>query len=383
MTCHVEPRTERALAGKRQANQSSGPPYMAETERRERVRSTMIKSIKKGIAVSAMLGAAALTSGADAQDYPEMTLRYATGFPEAVYMNGPAKFFAEEVEKRSGGTIKVKMFFGGTLGKSNEILDLVSKGAVDMGSVVQGYFTSSLPFAAMTNSLPMTFFDGEAAMRAAMKMDKKNPDQVAEYERNNIIPLINRFLPNYKLICTKPVKTVKDLEGLKIRTFGNYMPKMFAALKATPVNVLPVEMYEALKRGSMDCSYLTYPFFVVFKLYEVAPYVIDVKFGGINAYFLAMNKRKFDGMQQNVRDLLVQVGREATEFGVKQTYEIDKASLAQLVEKGAKVVKFEEQQKLEDTVPDMIDEWIKEMAKLGKETEAKAYAATVRKELGL
>ena len=42
---------------------------------------------------------------------------------------------------------------GGTVG----VEDLVAKGAVDMGSIVQGYFTSNLPFAAMTNSLPMTF----------------------------------------------------------------------------------------------------------------------------------------------------------------------------------------------------------------------------------
>jgi TRAP-type transport system periplasmic protein len=341
----------------------------------------MMKMLRAGLAAAALLGAAA---SAQAEDYPSMTLRYATGFPEAVYMNEPAKWFASEVEKRSGGKIKMKLFFGGTLGKSNEILDLVSKGAVDAGSVVQGYFTSALPFAAMTNSLPMTFFDGEAAMRASMKMDKTNPDQIAEYERNNIVPLVNRFLQNYKLICTKPVKTMKDLEGLKIRTFGNYMPKMFAAIKATPVNVLPVEMYEALKRGSMDCSYLTYPFFTVFKLYEVAPYVIDVKFGGINAYWLAMNKRKFEAMPQNVQDLLTQVGKEATEWGVKHTYEIDGAALADLkTKKGVQVIKFEEQQQLQDAVPDMIEEWIKEMAKIGKEAEAKVYAAAIRKELGL
>lgn len=342
----------------------------------------MLKSLQAGLAAIALLAAGA--TQAAAQDYPSITFRYATGFPEAVYMNEPAKWFASEVEKRSGGKIKVRMFFGGTLGKSNEILDLVSKGAVDMGSVVQGYFTSNLPFAAMTNSLPMTFFDGEAAMRAGMKMDAENPDQIAEYEANNIKPLVNRYLPNYKLICTKPVKTMQDLDGLKIRTFGNYMPKMFAAIKATPVNVLPVEMYEALKRGSMDCSYLTYPFFTVFKLYEVAPYVIDVKLGGINAYFLAVNKRKFDSLPQNVQDLLIQVGREATDWGVEHTKKVDAEALEQLkAQPGVQVVKFEEQDKLEAAVPDMIEEWIAEMAKVGKEAEAKAFAAAVRKETGL
>lgn len=342
----------------------------------------MLKSLRAGLAAIALLAAGA--TQAAAQDYPSITFRYATGFPEAVYMNEPAKWFASEVEKRSGGKIKVRMFFGGTLGKSNEILDLVSKGAVDMGSVVQGYFTSNLPFAAMTNSLPMTFFDGEAAMRAGMKMDAENPDQIAEYEANNIKPLVNRYLPNYKLICTKPVKTMQDLDGLKIRTFGNYMPKMFAAIKATPVNVLPVEMYEALKRGSMDCSYLTYPFFTVFKLYEVAPYVIDVKLGGINAYFLAVNKRKFDSLPQNVQDLLIQVGREATDWGVDHTKKVDAEALEQLkAQPGVQVVKFEEQDKLEAAVPDMIEEWIAEMAKVGKEAEARAFAAAVRKETGL
>jgi TRAP-type C4-dicarboxylate transport system substrate-binding protein len=340
----------------------------------------MMKLLRAGLAAVALLAAGA---SAQAEDYPEMNLRYASGFPTSNYMMDQAQWFADQIEKRSGGKIKIRMYYGGTLGKSNEILDLVSKGGVDMGSVVQGYFTSQLPFGAMTNSLPMTFFDGEATMRAAMELDETDPNQLAEYAANNIKPLVHRYLPNYKLICTKPIRTVKDLEGTKIRTFGNYMPKMFAALKATPVNVLPVEMYEALKRGSMDCSYLTYALFASYKLHEVAKYVIDVKFGGINAFWLAVNKQKFDSWPKNVQDLMVKVGREATEFGVQRTKDVEVEGLDICVKGGAQVIKFEEQQKLQDTVPNMIDEWIKEMAKIGKEAEAKDYAGKIRKKLGL
>jgi TRAP-type C4-dicarboxylate transport system substrate-binding protein len=344
----------------------------------------MLKSLQAGLAGLALVAAAATAMPAAAADeYPEMTFRYASGFPESLYMSGPAIYFAQEVEKRSGGKIKMRMFHGGSLGKPNEILDLVAKGAIDAGALVQGYFTSALPFAAMTNSLPMTFFDGEAVMRVAIELDKSDSNQIAEYEQNNIKPLINRFLPNYKLICTSPIRTVADFEGKKIRTFGNYMPKMFDALKATPVNVLPNDMYEALKRGSMDCSYLTTPFFVQYKLYEVAPYVIDVKLGGINAYFLAFNKRKFDALPKNVQDLLVQVGRDATEFGVKQTYEVESTAMAEVKAAGTKVIVFEEQAKLEEVVPDMIPLWIAEMAKVGKEAEAREFAAKVKAGLGL
>ena len=78
------------------------------------------------------------------------------------------------------------------------------------------------------------------------------------------------------------------------------------------------------------------------------------------------------------------MGKDATEWGVKQTYEIDSKALEELKAKpGVQVIKFEEQEQLEAAVPDMIEEWIKEMAKIGKEAEAKVYAAAVRKELGL
>lgn len=338
----------------------------------------MVSLLRAGLGAAIVAGAFAIQSPAQSAEYPELTFRFATGFPRALYMTEPNEYFAREVNKRSGGKITIKTFYGGALGKSNEMLDLVGKGAIDMGSVVQGYFTSSLPFAAMANSLPMTFFDGEAAMRAAMKLEETNPDQKAEFEKANIKPLIHRYLPNYKLICTKPVRTVEELKGLKIRTFGSYMPIMFSALEVTPVNVLPTDMYEALKRGSMDCSYLTNANFIAYKLHEVAKYIIDVKFGGINAYYLAINLDKWKSLPENVQQLLLEVGKEATEFGVKDTIRAEKEALATMVAQGAEVIKFEEQEKLEAAVPDMIEIWIGEMAKIGKEKEARRYANEIK-----
>ncbi len=335
----------------------------------------MFKSLTSGAAAAAVIGSFGLhTAAFGAEEYPELTFRFATGFPKALYMTKPNDYFAEKVKERSGGKITVKTFYGGALGKSNEMLDLVGKGAIDMGTVVQGYFTSSLPFAAMTNSLPMTFFDGEAAMRAAMKLEETNADQKAEFEKVKIKPLIHRYLPNYRLICTKPVRTVDDLKGLKIRTFGSYMPIMFSALDVTPVNVLPTDMYEALKRGSMDCSYLTNANFIAYKLHEVAKYIIDVKFGGINAYYLAINRDKWNSLPEKVQKLMLEVGAEATEFGVKDTVRAEKQALETMLKQGAELIKFEQQAELQAAVPDMIEIWIKEMAKLGKEKEARAYA---------
>lgn len=343
----------------------------------------MFNSLKSCTAATVFVAALGTQSVAQAQDFPEMTFRYATGFPKALYMTKPVEFFADRLKEKSGGNITVKTFYAGALGKSDEILDLVSKGAIDMGSVVQGYFTSALPFGAMTNSLPMTFFDGEAVMRAAMKMDESNKDQIAEFERNNIIPLVHRYLPNYKLICTMPIRTLADLKGKKIRTFGNYMPHMFSALDVTPVNVLPTEMYEALQRGSMDCSYLTNANFVAYNLHEVAKYIIDVKLGGINAYWLTMNRAKFNAFPENVQALLREVGKESTQYGVDITVTAEEDALKEMTAEGAEVIKFEEQDALVAAVPNMIEIWISNMEKDGKGEEAKAYAAELKAHLGM
>lgn len=337
----------------------------------------MFRSSVKWLCALAFVGAVGVQSVAQAETYPSLSFKHATGFPKVFYMTKPTAFFADKLAERSGGKIKVKLFYSGALGKSNEMLDLVSKGAIDMGSVVQGYFTSALPFAAMTNSLPMTFFDPIKAMNAAIELEKTNKNQIAEFERNNIKPLIYRYLPNYKLICTKPVRTMADLRKLKVRTFGNFMPKMFAAIGVTPVNSLPADNYEALKRGSMDCSYLTNAAFSAFKLYEVAKYIIDVKFGGIHAYFLAMNLKKFNALPGNVQKLMVEVGAEATQYSTDLTEKVEASALKKMVAAGAEVIKFEEQDKLVAAVPNMVDLWIKTMAEQGKEAEAREYAKQV------
>jgi TRAP-type transport system periplasmic protein len=337
----------------------------------------MLKRFTTVAAFVAALGTFGALAAANAADYPSVTFKHATGFPKALYMEQPAEFFADRLAERSGGKMKVQLFYSGSLGKSNEILDLVSSGAVDMGSLVQGYFTSALPFAAMTNSLPMTFFDPAQAMYAAIEAEKTNTSQIDEFRRNKIKPLVYRYLPNYKLICTKPVRTMADLRQLKIRTFGNFMPKMFAAIDVTPVNVLPTDNYEALKRGSMDCSYLTNANFIAYKLHEVAPYIIDVKFGGINAYFLAMSLDKFESLSPDAQKLLVEVGQEATKFAADQTERIEAEALATMLTQGASLIKFEEQDKLVAAVPNMVDIWIETMDGQGLGAEARVYAKQV------
>lgn len=333
----------------------------------------------KLIGAALLLGAALATgSGAVAGEYDEVTLRYASFLPENYYQSQADKLFIEQVGKGSGGAIKIQPFWQASLGKDTEMLALVSSGAVDFGNVVTGYFPSELPFAAVTNALPMVFFDGKAVVAATADLYANNPTIKAELDRNNLVPILMRYLPNYRLICTSPIRTMQDLKGKKIQTYGAFVPLVMDAIGAVPVNVQTVsETYESLQRGVIDCGYLHQGGMAFRKWHEVAPYLIDIDFGAINAYVVFMNKKRFDGLTEASRALIKTAGADATAKAIADMAAEDTKGRAEMIAGGVTVVEFQETDALRAAVPDMLAVWTKRMGEAGKGAEAQSIAETL------
>ncbi|WP_158970276.1 C4-dicarboxylate TRAP transporter substrate-binding protein [Chachezhania sediminis] len=325
-------------------------------------------------ALAGVLLAATSMQSAVAQDYSKVTLRHASGLPQTYPMVVTTTNFNEDVEKATDGKVKVQMFWGGSLGGMKEALDLVSKGAVDISDIVPGYFITQLPLYSMTNAIPHTFFDPAAATVALMDVSASNPEQVAEYEENNIKPLIFRALGNFYFLCTSPVKTMEDFKGLKIKSFGNYIPKLVEALGATPVNVIVSDAYEAMKRGSLDCTYSSFPDMEAYKLHEVAKYIVDVPMGGIVAYSDSMNLAKFNALTPDTQALLVEEGKKQTLWWNDQMEADGARAKAAMLEAGAEMVTFDDPEALHAAVPDMVALWLASMEERGLGAEGKSYA---------
>jgi len=136
------------------------------------------------------LAALSIGSAAVAQDYPEMSLRYSSNIPQVVNTSAIDTYFSSEIEKRSGGKIKIEHFWANTLGGEAEIVDLVGSGAVDLGLIVMGNQTARLPFAAVTNALPMTYSDGPKVNALTREIMTSNPTVVAELDRANLHPIL-------------------------------------------------------------------------------------------------------------------------------------------------------------------------------------------------
>jgi hypothetical protein len=184
---------------------------------------------------------------------------------------------ATELTKRANGRVQVEIYHGGTLGKVTEMIDLIGGGAVDLGNCGHGYSFARLPMNAFFNA-PMIYKNHEMAAKMS-KLGYQTQKKIQEdMKKNNLHPFLFGALTQYRLISKKPIRTLADFKGLKIRTFGAVNPKMFIKLGAVPVNLSFTEAYGALQKGTLDCVYLTWTGSYILKLFEVAKYVIEYLF---------------------------------------------------------------------------------------------------------
>ena len=181
------------------------------------------------------------------------------------------EFFKEQLEKASGGRIQVELYFGGVLGKEAEVLDMVKLGNVQgcRGGLFERANKKFLIY-----TLPFIFENTDQVLRV---MDSEFGDKVNAGARENglYIPATG-VAGGFRNITNnvRPVVTVADIKGLKMRTPPIDMTiKTFAALGANPQQVAYTETYMALKNGVVDGQENPFSNTVDMKFYEAQKYL--------------------------------------------------------------------------------------------------------------
>lgn len=318
-----------------------------------------------------------LMTGTASADLEEMTLRYAVHVPENNVVSDSDKFFAQKIEELSGGKVKVDIYWNRALGKQQEMLPLISAGAVDFATLETGQYGET-PVVGFGNSLPMTFFDAEEMVSISRGLYEEVKPIQEEMERIGAKMIWVRHLPNYRLICREPYKTMAHLKGRKLRAYGAYVPVMWQSIGANPVNVVATEIYDGLSKGVIDCAYLPVPFLASYKLYEPAPYLLDLKLGMIEYAPTLVPTTVWEGWSDEFKEIVLEAGRQAEAFAITQTEQNTDAMEDAMVAAGAIRVTFEEKDAFEAAVPDMIEEWAKRQREQGRPEAAEAVSAYVR-----
>ena len=323
-----------------------------------------------------------LVQGAFAAEYPKMKLRYANLVSAQMPTSKADIFVAKELTKRTNGAVQVKIFHGGTLGSSSEMIDLIGSGAIDMGNFIASYVFSRLPMQAFF-SMPLTYPDIETVTkltRLGWKTSKKLQDDLI---KNNLYPFLFRGLAVVHIISKRPIRTLRDLKGLKIRSWGTVFPKLLKKLGAIPVNMQFHEVYEGLQRGTIDAALSSYGVAYAYKNFEVAKYLSDINFGADSVYCSYINLDLYKSWPRNLKDLFNQIIKEAEALSDKTLKGFDQYALAGMQKAGAKLIHFEDQDKINALRNFAIDLTVETIIQQGKAyaKPAREYAEWLKAEL--
>jgi TRAP-type C4-dicarboxylate transport system substrate-binding protein len=209
--------------------------------------------------------------------------------------------WAADVAKRSNNQLTIKMYPAMQLGgKPPELYRQAVQGIADMVFTLPGYTSADFPMMALTE-LPGTATSADDGTKKLWA----NFDKflARDFKDTKVLMLWNSDSASL-MSKAKPIKTLEDMKGMKIRTPSAAQTAQPEALGATPIDMPAPAIYNNLDRGVIDATMIPMSAGLDFKLIEVARYfTIDAPLGR-SPFLVAMNKAKYEGLPPNLKKVI-------------------------------------------------------------------------------
>ena len=267
-------------------------------------------------------------TGPDSSPATPIKLRYSGGSPPANNTSVVQKYFADEVNKRSDGRVIVEPYYGAELYNHWEAVDAVCTGALEMSYGAWSHWAG--------RNLSVSIVD-----YAGMCISMEETEQVKPYIQPVIEGILQEqgaslvfytYFGSDGIISRVPLTKPEDAVGLVIRGPATPHLESIKALGATPAQMAAAEVYDALAKKALDGALTSFPSMITRKFIEVAKYVVGPTTASI--WLNYMNEDTWNGLPKDVKDLLTEVGEDATAYSYQLTPEAEAEYLAQLNELG-------------------------------------------------
>lgn len=120
-------------------------------------------------------------------------------------------------------------------------------------------------------SLPFLFKTYQQAVSTTRQFFTTAPELIAPLDKYNLTPLMYTDGASQIIQTKKPVNSLADLKGLKLRTAGGMANTVVESLGAVPVALMVGDAYSSIQSGVVDGTYTAGLFQEMYKWYEVAP----------------------------------------------------------------------------------------------------------------
>ncbi len=287
----------------------------------------------------------------------------------------PAWFF-RELEERSGGRIKAKLYLASSLVPMKQAPEALKAGVCESTVFVPPYYHSKIPLCGfLSYPFVMPGSGSKEGIRDTFLIADKyfsHPNITKELEKWDAMYIVPHGFTQYELIGNKVVKNLNDLKGMRIRVTGPHVEVM-KRFNAVPVWVSTSEAFEALQKGTLDGFLHSVYFFHRYKIFEACKYFIDDMQMGTTMDPMVIKLSAFNKLPEDLQKIVLQLKKEAlTKFWT--TYYEEEALGRQVLNDNEKITVFkfpkEDRAKLKEVAKEVAwPEWIEKTKKLGLPAE--------------
>ncbi len=246
------------------------------------------------------------------------------------------KPWTEAVEKRTDGNVTFQVYHGGQLisGYGQQPKG-IGTGLADMGELITAYNPSEFPLDAIGGMIHPAV---ERTTLQAVMFDRilfeEIPAFKEQFKNNNLERIMVIGAAGFQLFSTKPIKSLIDFKGIKVRVYGNYQPRVIKAAGAVPVSLGYGEILDGLQKGVIDATMLNPINGRDDGFAEVCKHLIIMSNAGMGVFLnagigTAMNLDKWNSLTVDVKRIMLE---EAKRIEYQYAEKVDNTDLPKAIQ---------------------------------------------------
>lgn len=295
---------------------------------------------------------------------PDYVLTYAENHPEGYATTESAHKFAELVEKRTQGKVKIQVKPNGEFGPQQQIVNQMRFGGVDFARVSISSLADALPILNVLQ-LPFLYEDAEHMWKVLEgEIGAQFMDAVYEL---NLIPL-SWYDAGVRSFYSRevPIQSVEDIQGLTIRVQESQMMRdMITLLGGNAVDLAYSEVYSAFEIGKIDAAENSWSSYKVMEHYKIAKYYTLDGHTRVPEIQLASGET-WSKLPKEYQQIILECAKESAEYEKELWKEQEEKARTDAIAEGVEeiVISEAELQKFQEKIAPLYEQYCAEYMEL-------------------
>jgi len=262
-----------------------------------------------------------------------ITLRFAHFVPATTLEGKTMQDWADEVEKRTGGRVKVHIYPGATLMPPAQTYDGITNEIADIGYGIFAYHRGRFPLTEVID-LPLGYRNPLVPAKLINEYYKKfKPEELDD------VKVLFLEAHGVDIISTrKPIGRLEEIEGMKLRASG-LSAKIVDALGGSAVGLPITDTYDAMSKGVIEGLVLDWGGLWNWKFGDIIKYHIQSPgVASTVAFYTVMNKDKWNSLPADIRAIIDQLDEEWIDRVSQKWADWESMGKTELLKNGGKIV---------------------------------------------